>query len=102
MRQPREFETQWKLIAGWDWERIERSVAEQGVARVRPARDQRAGSRHPAEAAPEDVRRGVPAELAPEDIRQPIKQDVAPDAPAPLSLEVLERELYFAAALHAH
>jgi hypothetical protein len=27
---------------------------------------------------------------------------VAADAPAPLSPEVLERELYFAAALHAH
>ncbi len=96
------FERQRETIAGWDWKRIEQAVAEHGVARLHPVPGQRHAPVHAAEVAPEDVWRGRPAELAPEDIRSQVRQDVPPGAPAPLSPELVERELYFAAALHAH
>lgn len=102
MSQPAEYERQWKAIAAWDWERIERAVAEEGVAHLHPVQGQRPGPGRPAEAAPEDQQSGTPAELAPEDLRREVKQDVQRDLQAPLSPEGVERELYYAAALHAH
>jgi hypothetical protein len=96
------FQAQWEAIAGWDWERIESAVDRDGRARVHPVPGQRHAPVHAAEVAPEDVWRGRPAELAPEDVRSEVRQDVPAHAPAPLSPDAVERELYFAAALHAH
>lgn len=96
------FQSQWEAIAGWDWGRIESALARDGRARVCPAPGQRHAPVHAAEVVPEDVWRGRPAELAPEDVWSEIRLDVPPHAPVPLSPEVVERELYFAAALHAH
>jgi hypothetical protein len=102
MPRPDPFQAQWQVIAGWDWERLERALTQQIAVRVCPAFPQQRASFHPAEAAPEDVRPGTPAVLAPEDIRTEIRLDAPPDALAPLSPQSVERELYFAAALHAH
>lgn len=102
MPRPEPFQAQWETIAGWDWERIGSAVAAHGMARVFPAPGQRHAPVHAAEVAPEDVWRGRPAELAPEDVRSEVRHDVPPGVPAPLSAKTVERELYFAAALHAH
>jgi hypothetical protein len=105
MAQQMEFDAQWNAIWKWDWDRIQRAIAKEGIAYIEPALRQRRSSGHAAEAAPEDVAPGVPAELSPEDLRREVKQDVADasvDPSAPLSPQAVERELYFAAALHAH
>jgi len=96
------FEAQWKEMDGWNWERIERAVAKEGVAYLHPAPGDRSGEWHPAALAPEDAHRSAPAELSPEDIRPEIRLDVPYDAASSLTPDVVERELYRAAALHAH
>jgi hypothetical protein len=96
------FQRQYRAIAEWNWQRIERAVANQGLAHLRRVGDQDLVSFTPAPLSPEDDRRSQPAELAPEDIRVAVRHDVSTEVTGPLSSEAVERELYFAAALHAH